>query len=456
MKKVIIIALLWVNQPLFAMDFGEALEKKLIAATFDAQSLRITNIHHARLEVRVPVGWIFPAEDPNYQNRLVLEEVVVALAPRERQTVKLLTACARRYMATPSVESTAFLLGALAEQPLLDLVRWAAEKNYVRDNFGTIQHLIWDFISFRKLLDESKKTISWSVRGHDTKMLSEAAQIIHTSFDIPLSKIEIVPTAAPLRISTINTSVDLLLDKPLRAAKLCAYDTAGERVHTYFENRSIPAGYFHYPFALNHTQGDSSIFRLELSDNQNVILDRPLLISDTIVRVDRIQTDLLRFQYAIPQEQRADLGVYDSEGRLYHLIREDFPFKAGNHITELRLTTYLPPRDEYIIAIKDKTGKIWSQQKMFARGEAPKSYPQKVVRGTFQFSVEKPMRNVRVAIYDEKNNLIREIYHNSNFGMGYKQINYAFVHTQGPEADFYLRIEDQSTKAVFFEHQVKR
>lgn len=436
-----------------AIDLKEALDKHLIHAEMkgiggyhgEKLDLTLTNRTRQPIQVRVPAGWVFSSEEEMEQDLMVLREELIALRPQERKTARLFTACTQSSNASPSRYST-FLLGALADQPLLKLAELLSQKKYWESYIG--QRVVWDFAN------KSERNLR-HLRGTDSLALRDISALIEEVFGIEQTEIEITRTPAPIRITSISTSVDTLLENGLRNASLKAYDSAGNLVNTYFEHRDIPRGYFHYRFGLNHTKGDSARFFLKLTSESGTAYERTLSVHDTVVQVHRMKSGLIDFHYSLPEGTKADLGVYDGQGRLYHLVREGYYFKGGNHLTQLKLTTYLPKRDDYVVRIQ-AGDKVLSEQP-FDPDARPKAqrFPRKVERGVLNFKIEEPIRNVRVAVYDEAGKQIRELYHNSSFGHGYKQVKYMFFHWQGPDATFFIRFENQETNEILLEKCIR-
>lgn len=452
-KTGIFFCLLLLASAVRGIDLDEAVKKRLVEAEviglggYRGEKIELTLTSRVRkpLRVRVPAGWVFVSDDSLEQNLMVLREQMIALRPGAPTTTRLYTACTQSSNASPGLRS-AFLIGALAEDALLRLAQFLNENEYW--DSGLAQRTVWNFANRS---EGGLRRLS----GSDTTMLHQLADLTAEVFGIPRDQIAINKTPKPIKISSINTSVDRLLTQPLRKASLKAYDSAGNVVETYFTDIYLERGYFHYRFGLNHTRGDSTRFMIRLTDGERLIEEREISIQDTVAKVHRMKSGLVDFHYFIKDDHRANLGVYDSLGNLYYLIRKNHFFRGGNHHTQLRLTTYLPKRDDYVVRIQSGD-KVLSEQALNPN-ERPKAkrYPRRVERGVMNFKIEKTLKNVRVVVYDESGKVVRELYHNSTFGHGYKRVNYAFFHWQGPKAKFYIRFEDQNTEEVLLEKCIR-
>ncbi len=437
----------------FGLDLGDAVTHKLITAEiigtggYHGESIKITLQNRTRqpLKVRIPAGWIFESEEEQEQDLMVAEEQVLVLAPNARKSAFLYTMCTQSYNASPARLST-FLLGAFAKPSLLALAELINEKKYWERSAS--QSMVWKFAN------ENKQGLR-SIYGSDTVMMEAFAQLVVTYFKIPRDQIEFNKVAKPIPLTSISTSVDTLLKAPLKNASMKVFDPNGELVKTYFENKELERGYFHRRFGVFHRNGDTAAYTVELRSGDELVYRRQVTSADTVVKVHKLKTGLMDFHYSLEKNERADLGIYDGEGNLYHLVKEGHPFRAGNHFTQLNMTTYLPHRDDYFVKII-ADDRVLTEQKIDPSGQAAKKrYPRKIERGVVNFKLDEPLKNVKVAVYDESGKLIRELYANSSFGHGYKQVKYMFFHWQGPEAKFFVRIQSEETGETLLEKVIK-
>ncbi len=101
--------------------------------------VKLNNLRSEPLTVRIPAGWRFVSQDSTLQDLLVVEEEVLALAPKAAGTVTCRAFCCEASMGGPG-EGSAFTAGSMASEPLQKLARFIAAERFPD---GAVQQAVW-------------------------------------------------------------------------------------------------------------------------------------------------------------------------------------------------------------------------------------------------------------------------------------------------------------------------
>jgi hypothetical protein len=107
--------------------------------TGESVRVKLNNLGGDPLNVRIPAGWRFVSQDSTLQDLLVVEEEVLALAPKAAGTVTCRAFCCEASMGGPG-EGSVFNAGTMASEPLQKLARFIAAERYPD---GAIQQAVW-------------------------------------------------------------------------------------------------------------------------------------------------------------------------------------------------------------------------------------------------------------------------------------------------------------------------
>jgi hypothetical protein len=102
-------------------------------------NVKLSNLRTDTMRVRIPAGWRFTSQDSTLQDLLVVEDEVLALAPKASRTVTCRAFCCEAGMGGPGPGSV-FLHGGMAVEPLQKLARFIAEGRYPD---GAVQQAVW-------------------------------------------------------------------------------------------------------------------------------------------------------------------------------------------------------------------------------------------------------------------------------------------------------------------------
>lgn len=100
--------------------------------------LKIQN-QKGKLDLQIPAGWLFTAEDTTNQDLIVTQSQLLALEKGQTKNVRLEAYCARASRLSPSL-GTAFSIGLAVSGPLAQLARFIDERGY---RGGAVQSAVW-------------------------------------------------------------------------------------------------------------------------------------------------------------------------------------------------------------------------------------------------------------------------------------------------------------------------
>lgn len=422
------------------ISLEQALEQKLVRIALQGNGgyrgeclkVLVENLSPAALSVKIPAGQIFASEDTSVQDLIVTQEELLVMAPKERKTRNLLTMCTQSFNMSPS-KGEKFRLGPLAVGGLLTLAQKISRKGYQN---STAQSAVWSLSN-----QESVR----SIYGNDTTMVRDIAQTIHEVTGIAMS--EFVFTPRTHTITSIRTSIEGLLKRDLRQARLDLVSPSGERIRTYFEGRKLEAGFRQFRVGASHTLGESAELYLRLTEGEEVIFEKLVSPNDSVTPLLHLYQKVA-IQYQVEEDIMATVGVYDEADNLYFLIKEGQKIKRGSNRGIFIAGCYVPQGEQYYIKLKVK-GETFAEKALDPNAPPPQLFAKISLRGEFRFDVPEALSNAKVAIYTESGEMRRLIYEIHHLNPGNKHISYHFEHYDGPDESFYIRLtrEDGSVAA---------
>ncbi|MFK7926023.1 MAG: hypothetical protein AB8H47_29005 [Bacteroidia bacterium] len=422
------------------ISLEQALDQKLVRIALQGNGgyrgeclkILIENLSPAALSIQIPAGQIFASQDTSVQDLIVTQEALLVMAPQERKTRNLLTMCTQSFNMSPS-KGERFRLGPLAVGGLLTLAQKISRKGYQN---STAQSAVWSMAN-----QESVR----SIYGNDTAMVRDIAQTISDATGIAMS--EFVFTPRTHSITSIRTSIEGLLKRDLREARLDLVSPSGERIRTYFEGRKLEAGFRQFRVGASHTLGETAELYLRLMEGDEIILEKPVSPSDSVTPLLHLYQKVA-MQYQVEQDIIAKVGVYDEADNLYFLIKEGQKIKQGNNRGIFIAGCYVPQGEQYYIKLK-VNGESFAEKALDPNAPPPQLFAKISLRGEFRFAVPEIMSNAKVAIYTESGEMRRLIYDIHHLNAGNKRISYHFEHYDGPDQNFYIRLirEDGSIAA---------
>ncbi|TAE47816.1 MAG: hypothetical protein EAZ89_16830 [Bacteroidetes bacterium] len=387
--------------------------------------LIISNKSTNSLTIEVPPGQMFISGDSSVQDLIVTQREEVVLIPGAIRAVELYTMCTQSYNAGPS-QGEDFVLGEMAEGHLLSLVQTIDSGHYQN---SSAQSAVWSVAN--------REPVS-CIYGEDTSMIRRLAREVSGATGIPISQFMLVPRAH--HITSINTSLETLINKHLSRAQLALFDRAGRRIRTYFQDRKVEKGFMQWRVGASHTLGDSAVLYLRLSEGDSVIFEKQISATDSITPLKRYHSQAVLI-YEAKTDLRADIGVYDAEGNLYFILAENKLIPKGMHRSTYIVGKDLPENQRFEVRIVTQ-GNVLAGEVLNPDAPVPVVYPPRTVSGAYAFDIDQPLHNVRLAIYDAEGRPKRILYDIAVMNPGHKRFTYSFEHRDGPEARFYLRLTD--------------
>jgi hypothetical protein len=242
----------------------------------------------------------------------------------------------------------------------------------------------------------------------------------------------------PHHITSIRTSMEALIPKDLKAAALVLVDENGREYRRYFENRSLETGFLQFRVGVNHTEGDSAVFFLRLMEGEEVILEKPVAITDSVIPLRKVNSQAI-VSFSVDTDTRADVGIYDTAGNMYFILGRNTLFQKGTHRSQFIGVKDLPADRAYVVKVVSG-GKTIAEGVFDTDGPEPVIHPVRTVKGRLDFKLEEPLSGARLEVLDQNDDIIRVLFENGKLNPGNKNFNYTFQHHLGPEAAFRLRL----------------
>ncbi len=422
------------------ITLAQALDQKLVriaiqgAGGYQGEALRllVENLSPNVLSLEIPAGQIFASEDSSVQDLMVTQEAMMALRPRERKARSLWTMCTQSFNMSPK-KGERFSIGAMASGGLLALAQKISTKGYQN---STAQSAVWSLAN-----QESVR----SIYGNDTTMVRDIATTVSEATGVPMSEFVFVPRTH--HITSIRTSLEGLIKENLEGARLDLYNTSGERIRTYFENRNLEAGFRQFRVGASHTLGDSAELFLRLRVGDEVVMERMISAGDTVTPLMHLYQKVA-INYEVAEDMLTSVGVYDEADQLYFLIKDKHAIKQGYNRGIFIAGCYVPTDETYSIKVKQGDRTI-AAQVLDPNAPEPQLFAKITLRGDFAFELSEALNNAKVAIYTEAGEERRLIYNIHHLNPGKRRINYIFQHFDGSNEVFYIRLvrEDGSIAA---------
>lgn len=388
--------------------------------------LGIKNLGQQPMSVAIPEGWVFVSDDTMVQDLIVTEPLIVALKPNEIQYAEVNTMCTQHHNASPSRREN-FSLGKKAEGNLLKLAQYIAKNKFLS---STAQSAVWAVADGQKSLDE--------IYGENVEEVKGIATMVSEMMQIPMPAV-ILPRKH--HITNISTSLEWRTDTDLPSATLAVYDESGNLQRSYFENKNFTAGYQQWKFGFFHTDTDSTKqFFVRLSNDGEVIAQRWINPQDTVLELHYFDTQTL-LHFDNPEEKVADVAIYDEKGDLNFPLTADLLIQKGHHNKTFIIGKRLPIEKNYILKIKDKSGKVIAEKAVNPNEKAQK-YDLITISKAFNYKIDKEITGASLFIVNESDEMCMSLYKNSHLYPGNKTYTYTFKHFMGPKMKFRMRLTD--------------
>ncbi|MCI4669622.1 MAG: hypothetical protein MRZ79_15920 [Bacteroidia bacterium] len=445
MKKAFQFLILLLIIPSFALaqaglTLEEAIAKKQAKVAvqgngcYRGECLKIAlkNLLSVPLTIKIPAGQIFISKDSSHQNLMVTEAQEVQVLANQSRFVSLTTMCIQSRNMSPPRKSK-FAMGPVAGDHLGELAQLISDKEYQN---STAQSAVWAVAN--------NDPIKY-IYGMDTVMVKELAKIVSEATGSPMAEFRIVQR--PHQITNINSSFEVFLEDYTEHLKLALYDSSDNLIRTYFDGRAYEPGFYQWKVGANHYMGENAKVYLRLFEGDKMLEEKLLAPSDTIQKLQRLNVNAV-LNYVLVDEKNARVGVYDTKGRLYFLLKDNETLEEGYHRSTYAAKTYVLPDEGYFMKIISGE-EVIASAKLDLKKKAEKIFPKQKKSGKFVMKLEEPIQNVKLGIYDEEGRLKRMMYEINSMSPGEKTFTYGFTHHNGPDANFYAKLTDANGKVVW-------
>ncbi len=414
----------------------EALSKRMIQVKakglggYQGKKLRVSlrNPGREQVTIRIEPGQFFLGEDTGFQRLIITQEVVASVNPQEIKLVDCFTMCTQSSRMSPRA-GLGFTASGLASGPLLTLAGLIAEKGY--QEASAAQSAVWD------VADNHQPESIWA---DDSLMAHYLSEFMGVAFRTRIP-VRITAPSQPLRITDINSSMEVFVEKDLSQASLLLYNSQGQVVRSYFTNRNLEVGFAQFRIGHFHTGNPEDSFSLRLEAGGRVISEKAIQPTDSVLSLTQIQTEA-QIPYQIATNSIADFGVYDEAGRLCMYISRDKQLQSGYHRSTLQFAQSLLPGHQYEVRITDKSGTLLGkapvkmENREFNRPQAVQ------VVGVARYEVKSPLTEARMTIENQAGEVLSIAFEHGRLNPGQKTLSYNFTSFEGPEAVIILRLVD--------------
>ncbi|MBL8001130.1 MAG: hypothetical protein JNL05_04130 [Flavobacteriales bacterium] len=199
-------------------------------------NVELNNLRTDTLHVRIPAGWRFTSEDSTLQDLLVVEDEVLALAPKATRSVTCRAFCCEAGMGGPGSEST-FLTGGMASDPLRKLARFIADGHY---SDAAVQQAVWAVSDGHDLsgIDDGDAQATASLRQFVSTLTGRPVPWYTTTYAAPAEGRVFNP--APAHI----TGHVEFTQRHAGILTIVVKDAQGRTVYTLDEGRDLRQGFY--------------------------------------------------------------------------------------------------------------------------------------------------------------------------------------------------------------------
>lgn len=245
MKTFSLLLLACISWPLFAatpIGLLEALANGYVTVTAKGEggytgkvmALEITSTHKRELTVDIPAGLQMHSEDNTIQDLIITENRQLVLAANSKRKVIVNAMCIQPHASSPYAGS-AYLLGTMASDTLLQLAQYLASKKYY-DYLG--QSAVWAIVNGDGLE---------TVYGNDPLKLKDLTTFMQTLTGLPTpwyhTEKQAPPPGQVFSQEPAILHATFQFDLPRAGtATLAIYNEAGEVVFPIRENMKLVSG----------------------------------------------------------------------------------------------------------------------------------------------------------------------------------------------------------------------
>ena len=232
------------------IDLNEAIEKGLIELealgagghSGECLKVKLKNLQKKDLEITIPAGMVFEANDSSLQNLMIVKEETLLVEKGKTRIAKLHSYCVEAWDGSPG-EGTPFRLGKMAVGNLLAFAQFlSAEKHY---NNEYAQNAVWAVSDEDRLENIGDPALA----KHVAKLLGKPEPQYNVKYKQP--DVSRMLPGTPVRQMQEALSMNGLFYYTLATDKIVnfeLYNEEGEMVHALFKNRRQKRGYHKFRF----------------------------------------------------------------------------------------------------------------------------------------------------------------------------------------------------------------
>lgn len=249
------------------ITFAEALRNGWIsidarlAGSFGEHALRLTLTNrHKKMELLIPAGWHFVAEDTTVQNALTTQEVLVALEKDQKRTLRLHAFCTNASKRSPHIDQ-AYISKAQAEGKMKELAQYIHSNKIEPD---AVQGAVWSLSDGHELTG----IVHADLATFTAKLTGQPVPdyFVRNGYQ---------PEPGGPAYSYEPVSVEGLFEhrtEKEESVSFGLYNAAGEPVQMFFENKSWWAGQHRFQFTFRVWGFPGGEHEVRLSDNTGKVL----------------------------------------------------------------------------------------------------------------------------------------------------------------------------------------
>ncbi len=395
--------------------------------------LQLQNKQNRPLTLRLEAGTLFVAEDEHLQNLLVVEEQIIVMKTAEKRSVDVRTMCTESSDGSPysgAIFKTTLLN---AEKPLFRLAQKLSEVQFYA---STAQSMVWAV---------ANKSTSEHIYGEDTAKIKAIVPVLANIMGIPEKMFDVNPK--PHKLTYISSSIEYLSSQKL-PIKICVYDEANRLQQTSLEGYEMKEGYYQFKFGFPHYSNPERTFTVKLMSGDKVLAERVIDKNSSYLPLRKMNR-AISATYDLPSDIVAQVGVYDSLDRLYAPLAMNYKLGKGFHESEFEGCRDLPMHQAFYFKIKNLAdNQFVISQKIPQTNADAKTYAKIVKRGTMVVNLKEPLAHTRLVVVDTQDQIVWVVYEDSKISHGRNDIPFVFQHTQGPDAQFKVRLLDHNGQVI--------
>lgn len=247
--------------------FAEALRNGWIsmdarlAAGFGENALRLTLTNrHKKMELHIPAGWHFAAEDTTVQNALTTQEVLVSLEKDQKRTLRLHAFCTNSSKLSPRLDQ-AYSSKGPAEGKMKELAQYVHRSKIEP---GAVQGAVWslsDGLDLTGIVHADLAAFTAKLTGQPVP-----EYFVRNGYQ---------PEPGGPAYSYEPVSVEGFFEhrtEKEESVSFGLYNAAGEPVQMFFENKSWWAGQHRFQFTFRVWGFPGGEHEVRLSDNTGRVL----------------------------------------------------------------------------------------------------------------------------------------------------------------------------------------